>query len=83
MGQVAELSFVFWVQVADPVLGEVVRTYRVHVPRPYNLNNEVAVPLVMDYHGYGSGAEWQEMDSNFIGTSTLNSVSIYIVCWCK
>jgi poly(3-hydroxybutyrate) depolymerase len=58
-------------QVADPLLGEVTRTYRVHVPLPYHVSNDVPVPLVMDYHGLGGGAEWQEQDSQFIGTVAL------------
>jgi poly(3-hydroxybutyrate) depolymerase len=62
------------IQVADPVLGEVTRTYRVHVPLPYQTSNDVPVPVVMDYHGYGSGAEWQEEDSQFIGIVELNDI---------
>ena len=48
-------------------MGEVTRSYRLHLPLNYNPNNEVAVPLVMDYHGWGGNAQWQEKDSKFVG----------------
>ena len=48
-------------------MGSVTRTYRLHVPRHYDTSNLVAVPLVMDYHGWGGNAQWQEKDSKFIG----------------
>jgi hypothetical protein len=63
-------------QVTDPILGEVRRTYRVHVPLPYQLSNDVPVPVVMDYHGLTGSAEWQEQDSHFIGINTLLFLSL-------
>jgi hypothetical protein len=48
-------------------VGEVTRTYRLHVPLNYNLNNEAPVPLVMDYHGWAGNAYWQEKSSFFTG----------------
>ncbi len=48
-------------------MGEVTRTYRLHVPLNYNLNNEAPVPLLMDYHGWAGNAYWQERSSFFTG----------------
>jgi len=53
------------IQVDDPNLGVVTRTYRLHVPQQYNLNNDVPLPLVLDYHGWGSTAIAHEKVAKF------------------
>ena len=55
------------------MMGEVTRSYRLHLPRNYNPNNEVAVALVLDYHGWGGNAQWQEKDSKFVGNEIYDT----------
>ena len=40
------------VVVEDPVQGETVREYGLHLPLHYSLSNTEPVPLVLDYHGW-------------------------------
>lgn len=46
-------------------MGDVTRTYRRHVPLNYQTSNDVPVPLVIDYHGWGEDAWWHESESKF------------------
>ena len=36
----------------DPNLGEVERSFKLHIPAGYSTDNEVAVPLVLDFHAF-------------------------------
>merc|ERR550539_1362859 len=47
------------ITVTDPGLGEVTRDYAIHLPAHYDLDNNVAVPLVLDYHGWTGNAHDQ------------------------
>ena len=47
------------VDVNDPDQGTVTRNYYLHVPANYNPNNNVPVPLVLDYHGWTASAAIQ------------------------
>ena len=49
-------SYRFYVEVEDPLMGSVVREYLLHLPTYYKTNNDVAVPLILDYHGWTSNA---------------------------
>jgi len=49
----------FSTQVQDPLLGTVSRHYVVHVPTHYNTANDVPVPLLVDFHGWGGTAQDQ------------------------
>ena len=47
----------FYVHVNDPNMGRIERNYLLHVPLHFNRTNDVAVPLVLDYHGwYGTAS---------------------------
>ena len=49
-------SYRFYVDVDDPLMGIVVREYLLHLPTHYKTSNDVAVPLILDYHGWTSNA---------------------------
>ena len=42
----------FYVSVNDPNMGNQERNYLLHVPQHYQRTNDVAVPLILDYHGW-------------------------------
>ena len=47
----------FYVHVNDPNMGRIERNYLVHVPLHFKRTNDVAVPLILDYHGwYGTAS---------------------------
>ena len=42
--------------MTDPNLGNVERSFRLHIPAGYSADNDVATPLVLDFHGmFGFG----------------------------
>ena len=41
------------------------RSYLLHLPLHFPLSNSLALPLVLDYHGWGGTARSQEEDSQF------------------
>ena len=47
------------ITVTDPGLGEVIREYAIHLPAHYSVDNNVAVPLLLDYHGWTGNAHDQ------------------------
>ena len=47
------------ISVSDPGLGEVTRQFSLHLPAHYDTENNQPVPLVLDYHGWTSGAHDQ------------------------
>ena len=49
-------SYRFHVQVDDPLMGTVEREYLLHLPTHYKTSNDVAVPLILDFHGWTSNA---------------------------
>ena len=49
-------SYRFYVQVQDPLMGTIEREYLLHLPKHYKKSNDVAVPLILDYHGWTSNA---------------------------
>ena len=49
----------FPITVEDPLQGPVSREYNIHIPAHYNTSNNVAVPLVLDYHGWGGTTHYQ------------------------
>ena len=49
-------SYRFYVQVQDPLMGEIEREYLLHLPTHYKRSNDVAVSLILDYHGWTSNA---------------------------
>lgn len=49
----------YQISVTDPGLGEVTREYALHLPAHYDTNNNVAVPLMLDYHGWTGTAHDQ------------------------
>ena len=49
-------------------MGEVTRTFRLHVPQHYEV--DVAVPLVADFHGWGGDGQYQERSSHFTGRAS-------------
>ena len=49
---------------SDPNLGLVERSFNIHIPSGYSSSNDVATPLVLDFHGWGgAGGDWRGMDS--------------------
>ena len=40
------------IAVEDPNLGEVERSFTLHVPAGYSKDNSAAVPLVLDFHAF-------------------------------
>ena len=46
----------FYVQVEDSTMGNLQREYLLHVPTHYKRNNDIPVPLVLDYHGWTGNA---------------------------
>ena len=40
------------ISVEDPNLGEVERSFTLHVPAGYSKDNSAAVPLVLDFHAF-------------------------------
>ena len=44
------------VSVADPVVGEVTRSYILHLPAHYDTTNTRPTPLMLDYHGWSGTA---------------------------
>ena len=46
----------YHVTVEDPLKGSVGRDYILHVPANFDPDNNVAVPLVLDYHWWGGSA---------------------------
>jgi len=59
------------VLVQDPVMGEVQRSFRLYLPLSYD--NNTPLPLVVDFHGWGGSARYQELDSQFINISNSDS----------
>ena len=41
------------IMVNDPNLGQVERTFRIHLPSGYSPDNDVETPLWLDFHGFG------------------------------
>ena len=41
------------IAVNDPNLGEVERTFKLHLPAGYSTNNDFATPLWLDFRGAG------------------------------
>ena len=48
------------VLVTDPNVGQVERTFRIHLPSGYSTQNDVKTPLVLDFHGYTGDSSSQE-----------------------
>ena len=49
--------------MTDPNLGDVERSFRLHIPAGYSPSNDVATPLVLDFHGmFGFGNSLRGMD---------------------
>ena len=46
--------------VTDPNVGQVERTFRIHLPSGYSTQNDVKTPLVLDFHGYTGDSSSQE-----------------------
>ena len=46
--------------VKDPNLGEIERTFRIHLPSGYSTQNDVETPLVLYFHGYAGDSSSQE-----------------------
>lgn len=49
-------SHKFYIDVEDPYMGKVNRTYVLHLPTHYPILNDKATPLVLDFHGTGGHA---------------------------
>ena len=47
------------VTVSDPFQGSVSRDYILHIPANFDTSNTVALPLVLDYHGWTGSADDQ------------------------
>jgi len=52
------------VELVDPVMGEVTRHYRLHIPLHYDTTNISPVPLLLDYHGWSGTANSHENDGH-------------------
>jgi len=50
-------------EVTDPYLGSVVREYLLYLPSAYS--EDSSHPLVLDFHGWSSSAEWHIQDSKW------------------
>jgi len=59
----------FTVAVDDPVMGSVLRAYRLHVP--INYDQDTAASLVVDYHGWTGDSHSQERDSQFVTVADM------------
>ena len=46
----------YYIIVNDPYMGEVNRTFMLHLPLYYPVTNDQPVPMVMDFHGTGGHA---------------------------
>lgn len=57
-------------------INDTVRTYTLHVPANYS--GSAPVPLVLDFHPMGLGAQWEEGNS---GYKTLSDQEGFIVVW--
>jgi hypothetical protein len=54
------------------------RTYKLHIPRNYKLNNTIPIPLLVSFHGWSGNAIENEQDAEFISKLTLvNHVNIF------
>ena len=49
----------YQISLTDPGLGEITREYALHLPAHYDVSNNVAVPLLLDYHGWTGNAHDQ------------------------
>lgn len=49
----------FFLDMEDPLLGAIQRHYVVHVPLAYSSDNNVPVPLLVDFHGWGGTDQYQ------------------------
>ena len=49
----------YHVTVADPIQGSVSRDYILHLPANFDTSNSLALPLVLDYHGWTGSADNQ------------------------
>jgi len=52
----------FFLDMEDPVLGAIQRHYYVHLPTAYSMDNNVPVPLLVDFHGWG-GTDHDQINS--------------------
>ena len=46
----------YYIMVNDPYMGEVNRTFMLHLPLYYPVTNDQPVPMVLDFHGTGGHA---------------------------
>jgi len=52
-------SYRYAIPVSDPDQGEMYRDFIFHVPANYDQNNNVAIPMLLDYHGWSRNAHIQ------------------------
>ena len=52
-------------QVVDPLLGDVSRAYRLHLPTHWPMSNNIPRPLLVDYPGWTENMIGHERDSMF------------------
>ena len=64
-------------QVVDPMLGPVNRTYKLHIPRAYNLSNTLPLPLVLSFPGWGGNAFENEQDAQLISKAVKKKIFSY------
>ena len=48
----------------DPLMGQVERDYRLHVPQHFDTSNTAPTPLLIDYHGWGGNDHSHETDGH-------------------
>merc|ERR1712117_217606 len=55
-------SYTSSITVNDPNLGEIERSFVLHLPAGYSSNNDVETPLVLDFHGWFGDGSSQEFE---------------------
>ena len=65
--------------VTDPNIGQVERTFRIHLPLGYSAQNDVMTPLVLDFHGYACDSSCQEFNGGLDNVADEDADGGFIV----
>jgi len=69
----------FYVHVNDPNMGRIERNYLVHVPLHFKRTNDVAVPLILDYHGWYGTARSQQFKGGLSDVADEETEDTFII----
>ena len=68
-----------YIMVNDPYMGEVNRTYVLHLPKHYPITNDQPVPLVLDFHGTGGHAQTHHSVGGFTDVADEDTNGGFVV----